>query len=440
MVVDSTDNVTIKVPNLFNCDLAILGYKLIDPATMAVLKSEGSIKGQFLIDGKTKRSIGILFSTHLDSYSPARTSSPPAKTTGQNHQKTYDEAVSAYNAEDYGQAFDKWLPLAAKSHPESAFRLADMYDFALGVEQDYQQAAMWYLAAAQRGHGEAQCKIANRYSIGQGIQSSKKESYKWSWLCSRNKDATSNSKYHADIYMRSAHSVGMLSSEEIQQIELQAKMWTPKPALSLSTVRQSPNHETEIPTLTPVRKNIKVDSAYKYIGETVKTSTVSNGRQVKESIRTYKDPGDDKKISSGVQIFTRELKTGYWQEGVFTNFPHVIYKNKINVDETDYQQVVFIGEISNKKFFRDKGYLIPEELIIWGISEDLGIHDEKQVNIFYAEDLTVFYGDVHRNYNDIFPRETWLNPEIHSQKQKKSIEDFISRAKQSISLFSEEGR
>lgn len=276
LVVDITGNITIEGTDLFNGDFNITGYKLIDPTTMAILKSEGSAKGRLSFNksidlvaetmeqsmrkvqnnastigsnSNTPSSLEsvkfeILSSTHLDFYTPTNKTVFTKKKTGQSYKKTFDEAVSAYDSNDYDQALGKWLPLAAKGHPESAFRIADMYDFALGVEQDYQQAAMWYLTAAQRGHGEAQCKIANRYSIGQGIQVSRKESYKWSWLCSRNKDASSASKNYANIYMRTAHSVGTLSSEEIRQIELQAKMWTPKPALSLtSTINRQSNNK-----------------------------------------------------------------------------------------------------------------------------------------------------------------------------------------------------
>ena len=150
-------------------------------------------------------------------------------------QQNFDEGIAAYQIGNYKQAFNKWLPLAKRGHTASAFRIADMYDFAQGVSQDYAQAARWYLDAARRGHGESQCRIAGRYTDGLGISRDIIESYKWSWLCFQSEDASETAKYWADIYMRAIFSVGVLSYEEIKYVEELAKSWKPKPRLRLNT-------------------------------------------------------------------------------------------------------------------------------------------------------------------------------------------------------------
>ena len=143
----------------------------------------------------------------------------------------FNEALAAYENKAYERAFSYWLYLAENGHPESAFRIADMYDFAQGVPQDYKQAARWYLAAVMRGHGEAQCRIASRYDGGPGIPRNRSEAYRWSWLCAQNKGASESAKYYAGITLRTYFSVGVLSPEQIESLEEQAQRWEPVPSL-----------------------------------------------------------------------------------------------------------------------------------------------------------------------------------------------------------------
>jgi TPR repeat protein len=146
---------------------------------------------------------------------------------------TFNERKNFYDSQDYENAFSKWHSLAKLGDAESAFRIGEMYDFAEGVDQNYREAAKWYLVAAERGHGESQCKIADRYDAGLGIQHDHIKAYKWYWLCLHSKEAkASGTAFHyADSRLNSYLVVGLLSPNQIEYAESQARAWKPKPNL-----------------------------------------------------------------------------------------------------------------------------------------------------------------------------------------------------------------
>jgi TPR repeat protein len=148
-------------------------------------------------------------------------------------EEVFRAGLASYDIQNYEVAFAKWLSLAKRGHAESAFRIAEMYDFAQGVPQNYKKAARWYLEAAERGHGEAQCNIASRYDGGPGIRRNKLKAYKWYWLCLHNKEASETAKYNADIHLNAYFAVGVLSMKQIKKAESQARAWQPKPSLHL---------------------------------------------------------------------------------------------------------------------------------------------------------------------------------------------------------------
>lgn len=145
----------------------------------------------------------------------------------------YDDALKFYENGSYDKAFSLFEDLANKGHAESAFKIADMYDFGIGTEKSYVRSAKWYLYAAERGHAEAQCAIAERYnSNGLGIKRDAEEAYKWYCLCVKNTRGISHRlKENAKRSMRALHSVEVLSSGQISAIEETCNLWEPKDSL-----------------------------------------------------------------------------------------------------------------------------------------------------------------------------------------------------------------
>ncbi len=156
---------------------------------------------------------------------------PDKETNLSETQMAFNFGLAAYEDGDFEGALTSWLPLAQSGNAESAFRIADMYDYAQSVQQDYKESAKWYLRAADRDHGEAQFRIAGRYDSGTGVSKDIANAYKWYFLCRDNVTTTTRSRYWADIYLRTYFSVGLLSSDKISRIEKDAKEWEPIPNL-----------------------------------------------------------------------------------------------------------------------------------------------------------------------------------------------------------------
>ncbi len=121
--------------------------------------------------------------------------------------KRFAEGVAAYDARNYAQAYDIWLPLArhgdlaalfniglmlrdGRGIPEDLPRalsffgqcakqehlgcqvnLADMYYKGVGTKQNYAEAAHWLMVAARRGHFPSMFKLAGMFERGQGDRS-----------------------------------------------------------------------------------------------------------------------------------------------------------------------------------------------------------------------------------------------------------------------------
>jgi len=156
---------------------------------------------------------------------------PDKETSLSEIQMAFNFGLAAYEDGDFEGALASWLPLAKSGNAESAFRVADMYDYAHGVQQDYKESAKWFLRAADRGHGEAQFRIAGRYDSGTGVKKDISKAYKWYLLSQDNLSTTPRSRYWAGIYLRTYFSVGLLSSDQISRIEKEAKEWEPIPNL-----------------------------------------------------------------------------------------------------------------------------------------------------------------------------------------------------------------
>ena len=81
----------------------------------------------------------------------------------------FKQALTAYQADNYEQAFHLWQSLAQQGDAEAQFNLGVMYSNGQGVTQDYRQAMAWYQKAANQGHAIAQYNLAVMYANGRGV-------------------------------------------------------------------------------------------------------------------------------------------------------------------------------------------------------------------------------------------------------------------------------
>ena len=96
-----------------------------------------------------------------------------------NQDDAYQNAISAYEIEDYQKAFREFLILAKVGNKKAQNYLGYMYEHAKGVEADLKQAFNWYQKSAIQGYSLAQCNLGYFYEKGQGIAKDYKQAISW---------------------------------------------------------------------------------------------------------------------------------------------------------------------------------------------------------------------------------------------------------------------
>lgn len=107
-----------------------------------------------------------LFSLIFGSLNPPRVWKPldPAAFPGQ--EATFQQAVSAYNDQDFDTAAAIWRQLGEAGNAEAQYRLGDFLDAEWSPMQDEAEATQWFQRAADQEHPEALAAMARRYMRG----------------------------------------------------------------------------------------------------------------------------------------------------------------------------------------------------------------------------------------------------------------------------------
>ena len=91
----------------------------------------------------------------------------------------YQEAVDAYNREDYKAAYKLILPLAKKGVAQAQYNLGVMYEKGKGVKKNLKKAKTWFQFAAEQGAVKAQYKLGLMYGKGKGVAKDYSKAIKW---------------------------------------------------------------------------------------------------------------------------------------------------------------------------------------------------------------------------------------------------------------------
>lgn len=91
----------------------------------------------------------------------------------------FDEAVDAYDREDYKTAFRGFSLLAEQGNARAQFNLGVMYSDGIGVTKDEQQAVVWYRKSAEQGNTGAQFNLGNMYANGRGVAKDERQAAAW---------------------------------------------------------------------------------------------------------------------------------------------------------------------------------------------------------------------------------------------------------------------
>lgn len=90
-----------------------------------------------------------------------------------------DEALAAYNRQDYTTALQLWRALAEQEDALAQTNLGLMYYNGRGVPQDYAEALKYFRLAAGQGNALAQTNLGVMYYNGRGVPQNYVEAYSW---------------------------------------------------------------------------------------------------------------------------------------------------------------------------------------------------------------------------------------------------------------------
>ena len=96
----------------------------------------------------------------------------------------YQEAVDAYNREDYKTAHKLFLELAEQGVVKAQYKLGLIYGKGKGVAKDYSKAIKWWNLAADQGNGKAQVNLGWMYEMGKGVPKDAQKAANWYQLAS----------------------------------------------------------------------------------------------------------------------------------------------------------------------------------------------------------------------------------------------------------------
>ena len=91
----------------------------------------------------------------------------------------YDEAVAAYEEDDYATAIREYRLLAKDGVVGAYTSLGYMYALGEGVDSDMAEAAMWFHKAAEAGSTAAQLTLGVLHFNGEGVPRNYPLAYAW---------------------------------------------------------------------------------------------------------------------------------------------------------------------------------------------------------------------------------------------------------------------
>ncbi len=94
-------------------------------------------------------------------------------------QDAFDAGLAAFQRGDYGEALDRWQPLADGGLGAAQLGLGVLYFDGLGIDRDDEVAAQWFTRAAEAGNAEAQFNLGRMYFAGRGLTQDYDKARQW---------------------------------------------------------------------------------------------------------------------------------------------------------------------------------------------------------------------------------------------------------------------
>ena len=132
----------------------------------------------------------------------------------------YQEAVDAYNREDYKTAHKLFLELAEQGVVKAQYKLGLIYGKGKGVAKDYSKAFKWWNLAAEKGNGKAQTNLGWMYEMGKGVPKNAQKAANWYQLASNQGFAKAQEKLNLLLYKtKEFKNLKEKSSKEIKDLQ-----------------------------------------------------------------------------------------------------------------------------------------------------------------------------------------------------------------------------
>ncbi|MFZ1988967.1 MAG: tetratricopeptide repeat protein [Alphaproteobacteria bacterium] len=97
----------------------------------------------------------------------------------------FSQGVAAYDAGNYAEAYDIWLPLARHGDLAAVFNIGLMLRDGRGIPQDQPRALAFFKQCAERNHLGCQVNLADMYYTGKGTTPDYKRAASWLMVAAR---------------------------------------------------------------------------------------------------------------------------------------------------------------------------------------------------------------------------------------------------------------
>jgi len=97
----------------------------------------------------------------------------------------FAEGVAAYDAGNYAEAYEIWLPLARHGDLAAVFNIGLMLRDGRGIPQDQPRALSFFRQCAERNHLGCEVNLADMYYMGKGTQQDLRRAASWLMVAAR---------------------------------------------------------------------------------------------------------------------------------------------------------------------------------------------------------------------------------------------------------------
>ena len=168
----------------------------------------------------------------------------------------FQDALNAFDKNDYGRAFEILKPLAEQGDSNAQGSLGVLYRYGLGVTQDDNKAVKWFRLSAEQGQAVYQHTLGMMYFSGQGITQDYKEAVNWLSLAAA-QGVEDSKKTLEEIDRLTNHSTKVESAKSVSNSSgKESKKESTQPVVKKPEIEEGLYFESDLIYLTELQKPI----------------------------------------------------------------------------------------------------------------------------------------------------------------------------------------